>query len=351
MTWIEFDPGNSDIKASAQVGGDRREVVFPHAFAVLSESQWEKLEIRADRLRSSIDEGYMRVNGVPVAIGERAYAHLPSFEPAQFNERYRREYMQVLAGAALARLLKKGGEIELFALHPPSALRYLDDLMASLGGHYHVEVGSHAYSFHVGYVTTTDEPHAGFMNAYLSADGLHAQRPGLTGARCLAVDVGGGTTDFIRIEGDGQVDPGIAASVPVGINQILRALEQGLYSAYPEQLRHAPSLHRGDLAAAIRTGSFPAAGEDLPCGDLVAQAVNILLGQLRPAYFNIGGGPVPYRAIILTGGGAAMLRDALAEMLEHRNIILAEDDPDMLRYANVRGAAKLRRLYEARGVL
>lgn len=351
MTWIEFDPGNSDVKASAQVAAERREIVFPHAFAILTESQWEKLEIRADRLRDSIDEGYMRINGVSVAIGERAYAQLPSFEPAQFNERYRREYMQILAGAALARLFRRGGQIELFALHPPSALRYLDDLMRSLGGHYHVEVSGRAHSFHVSYVMTTDEPHAGFMNAYLAPDGLHAQRPDLTGQRCLAIDVGGGTTDFIRIEGNGEVDPGIAASVPVGINQVLRSLEQGLYSAYPEELRHAPSLHRGDLTAAIQTGSFPAAGKDLPCADLIDQAINILLSQLRPAYFNIGGGPVPYRAIVLTGGGGAILRNALADMLEHNYIILAEENPEELRFANIRGLAKLRKLYESRGVL
>jgi hypothetical protein len=52
----------------------------------------------------------------------------------------------------------------------------------------------------------------------------------------------------------------------------------------------------------------------------------------------------------MTGGGSALLYDRLLPILDHDNIILA-DELESIHLANVRGGLKLWRLYEAIGVL
>jgi hypothetical protein len=347
MSTVVLDAGNAEIKGLADNG---REVTFPHAFMQIPESKMGEIEERARRTNTAIPAAYMRINGIPYAIGNYAYSH-GTFTPEQGTARYRKDYYGIFVGAVLGLLYQKGGEVALFAAHPPNAIHYLDDLADAAGGHYEVAIGDKTLNFHVHYVNTFDEPLGGYCNVYMGPTGLTEARPDIGQGRTLVVDLGGYTCDFLAIAPGGEVDHGVTDSVRVGINDILSQLKQGLYSKYAKRLKSAHDLRRDDLQTAMVRREFPAAGDWLPCGGLVDEAVNLLLNRFRPAYHDGAGGPVPYQAVILTGGGSMMLRDFLLPLLDHKNVIMAESEEEAVHLANVRGGLKLWRFYESHGML
>lgn len=72
----------------------------------------------------------------------------------------------------------------------------------------------------------------------------------------------------------------------------------------------------------------------------------MLLNRISDTYQRLAGGALGWDAIILTGGGSAVLYERLKPILEHEKVILA-DDIETIHLANVRGGLKLWRLYEA----
>jgi len=71
---------------------------------------------------------------------------------------------------------------------------------------------------------------------------------------------------------------------------------------------------------------------------------------IADTYQRIAGGSLSWDAIILTGGGSALLYQRLLPVLNHENVILA-DDIESIHLANVRGGLKLWRLYDALNIL
>lgn len=67
---------------------------------------------------------------------------------------------------------------------------------------------------------------------------------------------------------------------------------------------------------------------------------------LHDTYQRIAVGALSWDAIIQTGGGSALLYKRLLSLLDHENVILA-DNIESIHLANVRGGLKLWRLYEA----
>lgn len=61
-----------------------------------------------------------------------------------------------------------------------------------------------------------------------------------------------------------------------------------------------------------------------------------MLNRIADTYQRIAGGALSWDSIILTGGGSALLYQRLLPMLNHENVILA-DDLDSIHQANVRG--------------
>ena len=76
----------------------------------------------------------------------------------------------------------------------------------------------------------------------------------------------------------------------------------------------------------------------------------MLLNRIADTYQRIAGGSLNWDAIILTGGGSSLLYQRLLSVLNHENIILA-DNIEAIHLANVRGGLKLWRLYDALKVL
>jgi hypothetical protein len=91
------------------------------------------------------------------------------------------------------------------------------------------------------------------------------------------------------------------------------------------------------IRKALVTGVFEGGGEKYPCEQEVEEATSLMLNRIADTYQRIAGGAFSWDNIILTGGVSALLYQKLIQILNHENVILA-DDARCLHLANVRGA-------------
>lgn len=107
----------------------------------------------------------------------------------------------------------------------------------------------------------------------------------------------------------------------------------------PDRVRHS-----------ITTGVFEGSGRKYSCENEVNEATSLLLNHIADTYQRIAGGALSWDAVILTGGGSALLYQRLLSILNHKCVMLA-DDMSSIHLANVRGGLKLWRLYETLNLL
>jgi hypothetical protein len=346
MSIMILDAGNSIIKAKI-ARREFGEIAFPHALQSLTENEYQTILSRAGKQAPPPD--YIRVNGQPFVIGESAERH-GLVTQRNGASRYTRDYYGIFAAATMGRLYERGGEVKVFGSHPPGDVQFRQDLMQSVIGDWTVEVGGSELKFRVTYANTFDEPVGGLMNVLLTEDGQHYQRTDLNGGRALVIDIGGFTTDWVAVNPGGEVDYGLARSVPLGIQSVIHDFEESFRVNNLKAVKDTPVLPPDRIRKAIATGFFEGGGKKYPCEKEVQEATILLLNRIADMYQRIAGGALSWDAIILTGGGSALLHKRLLPILNHERVILADDIND-LHLANVRGGLKLWRLYESLGVL
>ncbi|MCJ7530758.1 MAG: ParM/StbA family protein [Anaerolineales bacterium] len=346
MSVLVLDAGNSIIKAKI-TNTENGETVFPHAMQPLTESEYEKIQIRLTS--SSISKDYVRINGKPYVVGESAERHGVLVQRSG-SARYTRDYYGILAAAALARLYERGREIAVFGSHPPGDVKFREDLMKAVIGDWYIETGQHKTYFTVIYANTFDEPVGGLMNLLLTEDGQHYQYGNVGAGRSLVIDIGGFTTDWLAVNPGGEVDYSLAQSIPIGIQKVVTDFEESFRANNLEIVKDTPVLPPDKVRQAIVNGVFEGGGRKYPCKEEVEEATSLFLNRFADTYQRIAGGALSWDAIILTGGGSALLYHKLVPILRHDNLILA-DSIDSLHLANVRGGLKLWRLYDALKVL
>jgi hypothetical protein len=195
-------------------------------------------------------------------------------------------------------------------------------------------------------VNTFEEPVGGLMNVVLAEDGQHYKNGRVQEGTALVIDVGGVTTDFIGVDPGGQINLGLDFSENIGINETIQSFELALRDRYRDEFRNSAVFVPERLRNAIATGIFEGGGKQYPCQEEVAQAISGLINRIHSTYQNRAGGPTPFDTIVLTGGGSAMLYTYLQDILDHANVMLAED-LSTAHLANVRGGMKLWRLLES----
>lgn len=341
-----LDAGNSIIKAKI-ARREHGEIAFQHAICQLTDSEYEKILSRTNTNGNLRD--YVRVNGKPFVVGDRAERH-GVITPRSGTARYTKDYCGVLAAISLAQLYDRGREVAVFASHPPGDVKYREDLMNSIIGEWEVEIGHSKANFRVIYANTFDEPVGGLMNVLLAEDGQHYQYPQIGDGRSLVVDIGGFTTDFLAVKQGGEVDYALARSVPLGIQSVINDFEESFRANNMAIVKDAPVLQPDRVRKAISSGIFEGGGRKYPCEQDVEEATSLFLNRFADTYQRLAGGALSWDNIILTGGGSALLHHKLVPILKHNNVILA-DTKESLHLANVRGGLKLWRLYEALKVL
>ncbi|MBK5104364.1 MAG: ParM/StbA family protein [Burkholderiales bacterium] len=346
MSVLILDAGNSIIKAKI-ARRERGEVAFPHAMKPLTEMEYENILSRSKTTGLSPD--YLRINGQPFVVGDSAERHGVHTQRTG-SARYTRDYYGLFAAAVLVRLYERGREVSIFGSHPPGDVKFRQDLMESVIGDWDVETQGRERHFRVTYANTFDEPVGGLMNVLLTEDGQHYQHTEIGRGRSLVIDIGGFTTDYLSVNPGGEVDYSLARSVPIGIQNVVTDFEESFRANNLEAVKDTPVLPPERIRRAIATGVFEGGGRRYFCDDEAKEATNMLLNRIADTYQQIAGGSLSWDAIILTGGGSALLYQRLLPVLNHENIILA-DDIGSIHLANVRGGLKLWRLYEALQVL
>ncbi|MGD8750931.1 MAG: ParM/StbA family protein [Anaerolineales bacterium] len=346
MSVMVLDAGNSIIKgkiARRQLG----EVAFPHAIKALTEAEYSNVLSRLGE--TGLSEDYIRVNDKPYVIGESAERH--GFITRRTGaSRYTRDYYGIFAVAVLSRLYERSREVAVFGSHPPGDVGFRRDLMESLVGDWRVEIGGRELRFQVSYANTFDEPVGGLMNVILTEDGQHYQYTRINEGRTLVIDIGGFTTDWIAVNPGGVVDYSLARSVPIGIQSVVDDFVESFRANNLQAVKDTSVLLPDKVRRAMITGVFEGGGRKYNCADEVDEATSLMLNRIADTYQRIAGGALSWDAVIMTGGGSALLYDRLLPILDHNHIILA-DELESIHLANVRGGLKLWRLYGAIGVL
>jgi len=346
MSVMVLDSGNSIIKAKI-TRRENGEVAFPHAMKQLTESEYGKITNRTGYQIHSSD--YLRINDKPYVVGESAERH-GLITQRIGAARYTKDYYGVLAAATLGRLYDRSREVSVFGSHPPGDVQFRKDLMEAIVGDWYVEIKGKERHFQVSYANTFDEPVGGLMNVILTEDGQHYQHTNINGGRALVIDIGGHTTDWLAVNPGGEIDYSLARSIPLGIQSVLADFEESFRSNNLEAVKDTPVLPPERIRKALITGIFEGGGKKYPCKQEIEEATSLMLNRVADTYQRIAGGALIWDSIILTGGGSAFLYKKLIHILNHENVILA-DDASSLHLANVRGGMKLWRLYEALQVL
>lgn len=336
---VVLDLGHSLLKARTAKG---EEMTVPHALVQLSDAQY--LDILKSYGVNKVPADFIRVNGIAYAVGQQAeqYGAVTRFTGA---ERYRREYIGVMAMSMIIRLYKASVmETEIFASHPPRHIQYADDLIEALAGRWMVDAGGREYEIRVGYVNTFDEPTGGLMNVMLTNDGTSYQRSELKSSKTIVIDIGGGTTDFIEVN-NGEINYATVSTEPIGITQVVDRFESAFRSRYKDDTKGTMRLDPARVRQAVVDGVYVGGGREFLCDEEATQARNILLNEVLRVLQSRYGGGFNHDAVLLTGGGCGLLYKALMGTIQNQNIITA-DSVEELHLANVRGGLKLWRLYE-----
>lgn len=340
---LVLDGGHNEIKGkTASV-----EHFFPHAVHALRMSEYEAIVTRAGK---NLSDDYILVNGEPFVVGESAEHH-DVINRRVGPERYTADYYGIFVASMLYRVYKASCSIALFASHPTGDVGYREDLWRASFRDWHVchgEDEERIYS--VEYLNTWEEALGGIYNVILGDSGTRYANSDLNEGRALVVDVGGGTTDLQSIT-DGQVSFDVTHSIDIGIQKVEADFEQELRAKNQKLFKNVRHIDRTMLRKAMATGKYTGGGEPIPCTMEIRHAVNQLLNQLKDAYTTLAKGPSAWDHIVLTGGGSAMLYDHLLKLLEHKSVILAEENTDEMHLANVRGGMKLWKLWKSQGWL
>lgn len=346
MSVIVLDAGNSIIKAKIP-RREEGEISFPHSMKLLTETEYQTILDRAGT--SGLSEDYIRVNGQPYVVGESAERHGIHVQ-RNGAARYTRDYLGIFAASVMARFYERSRDVRIFASHPPGDVKFREDLMRAVIGDWDVETSRGKRTYKVNYANTFDEPVGGLMNVLLTEDGQHYQRSEIKDGRALVIDVGGFTTDWVAVNPGGEIDYSLVRSVSLGIQNVISDFEESFRAHNLQAVKNTPTLPPERVRKAILTGIFEGGGQKYPCEQEAKEAMNLLLNRIGDTYQRLAGGALNWDFIILTGGGCGLLHNRLKPVLDHRNVILAEDASE-LHLANVRGGMKLWRCYEALNVL
>jgi hypothetical protein len=307
----------------------------PHAIARLSDSAWDQIVGRGKP-----PAGVMKVNGIPYAAGSAARRHT-IIERPKGAARYKKGYYDV--GLALALVdIKKASDLNvtLIASYAPIDIKYSKNLVMAAKGLLEVECQYGELQFDVKRVLTFDEPIGGYSHYVFTEKGIERKRNPLDKKTTLVIDVGGHTVDVVAIDPGGVIDTLSAKSTRLGTIDTLTTFESELRSHNSTMFQDVGDIDPRRLEDAFRTGVFKFGKVNVDCSreaeEVLTQLVNDVIQVI-----NAAGGVANFDVMLVTGGGSALIYDALCIALPRVEFILAEPNRDLMMYSNVFGGAKI----------
>lgn len=308
---------------------------FLHAIKPLTPSEWN-----ASVGNGHPPRGIIKVNGFPFAIGDAARRYVIPERP-KGAARYRREYYGVGLAYALAEGFQRSiRRVYLMASHAPGDVMYARNLINSAGGEFVVECKYGILNFSVDEVKTFDEPLGGYSNFVFTEKGDERRRNPLSKVTTLVVDVGGYTVDVAAVDPGGEIDQLSLKSTRAGVIELVEGFERELRANNATLFQDTGALDIRRVEAAIIAGEYRFGRVAVDCANEALAAINALVNDVVQV-INSAGGAANFDYILLTGGGAALIYNALVNAFPRIEFLLSEQDTDNMKYSNVFGGAKL----------
>ena len=343
MPDIFLDFGNADVK---YYDGDSNYGYFRHAIVEISESQWREVCKRAKQPPM----GYIAIEDRYFAYGDKARRYTLKDKP-KGAARYTQDYYGVALMAAISELFDSSHRImNVYASHAPRDFEYADDIRNAVLGRWKFVTHKGDYNLNIKTVETFDEPLGGFNHAMLTKNGKVLKSNPYRDSTVLVVDVGGYTVDVVAVDPGGQIDDSSLGSTITGVMDTYNWFERELRSMYRDEFKAVEDITPERLEKAILTGFFQFGKLKLNCDSIGKQAINILVNDIL-SVIRANGSIANYDVILLTGGGSALVYDALKIAENRIDFVLVESRREDMRYANVFGGAKLFTMLRVLGVL
>lgn len=343
MPKLHFDFGNRDIKWFTE-GSNKG--YFLHAIVPLTQSQWLKAIGRAKQP----PKGYIAIEDKYFAVGDKARRYITKNRPSG-AARYTSDYYGVAMCMAISQAYESGTRvINLYASHAPRDIQYSQDIVNAVQGKWYFVTHKGDYDIDVRTVETFDEPLGGFNHAVLTTRGTPLKNNPYRDKTILVIDVGGYTCDIIAVDPNGMIDDSSLNSTITGVTQTMDKFEDDLRTMYSTEFRGVGAIDIHRLENALLTGKYQYGNKVLKCQTIAQQGINMLVNDVIDI-INRMGGAANYDVILLTGGGSALIHDTLKKAFPVIDFVLVEKDRELMRYANVFGAAKMFKMLELLGVL
>lgn len=308
---------------------------FRHAIYEMSDSEWRKLVGRGNP-----PDGYIRVNGQGYAVGDAARRHIIPERPKGAS-RYHATYYGVALAYALAEAFDKTTRnVTLFASHAPRDIDYADHLKAAARGTFEVETSVGNKRFVVSDVHTFDEPLGGYSHYVFTEKGIERKRNPLAESITLVVDCGGYTVDVVAVDPGGDIDQGSLKSTVTGIINMTERFESEIRSNNRTYFQDAGTLDIRKVETALLKGEYRFGKVVIDCSTEAKAAMSSMVNDIVQV-IRAAGGVANYDNILLTGGGAMMVSEALQDAIPLGSFLLAEPNADNMKFANVFGGAKI----------
>lgn len=349
MPKLFLDFGNADVKWFTGYDGKPKSGYFRHALAPLSERKLQQLKGRA----TTTPEGILVVNGNGVAIGDSARRHTIKQRPtgaSRYTSEYYGAFMAQALVLAIGRVSKNPTKIALYASHAPQDVQYARDIQDAVLGNWHIETPTGVQRYEIVRVETFDEPLGGFNHYVLTTSGRERKQNPIANSTVLVVDVGGHTVDVVAVDAGGQIDLSSLGSTRTGVIQLKKRFEEDMRNRYSDRFKKAGDLDERRIEFALLTGFYQFGNQELDVISEVSQNISLLTNDVIEIIEAMGGA-ANYDSVLLTGGGAALIENALSLAMPEIDFVLVEDNRDDMRFANVYGAAKLFKLLETMGLL
>lgn len=343
MPDIYFDFGNADVK---YFDGNKTYGHFRHAIAPITDSEWRKVCGRAKQP----PQGYISIDGRHFAVGDKARRYTLKEKPRGAN-RYVSDYYGVALMVAISEMYDTSHRImNVYASHAPRDIEYADDIRRSILGRWQFVTHKGDYNLTVKTVETFDEPLGGFNHAILTKDGKVLKDNPYRDSTVLVLDVGGYTCDVVAVDPGGLIDDSSLGSTLTGVIEAFDFFEDEMRAKYRDLFKGVGRIDERRLESAMLSGKYQYGNTPLDCASIGKEAIQTLVNDIVDV-INASGGVANYDIVLLTGGGSALVYEALNQSVPMIDFIMAEDDRENMRYANVFGGAKLFAMLKRMGVL
>lgn len=342
MPKITIDGGNGDYKWF----DGKIYKHFRHAIAFLTENQWRSVVGRS----KTPPKGYIRVNGVPCAVGDAARRHVIKERPSG-AARYHEAYAGVLAANVFAEAFEKSSKsVTVYASYAPQDDKYARDLEIALKRQWEVESFRGSQTFTVTRVETIDEPLCGLNHYVLTKAGRERANNPLKDKTCLVVDVGHHTVDVVAVDPGGVVDLESLGSTRTGVGELKKNFERELRANNQTRFKDTGDIDPRRIEQALITGKYPFGKLGIECREESGSAILSLINEIIDI-ISAAGGAANFDIILLTGGGPVLVYEALSIALPTIEFIMVEPERELMRYANAFGSWKNFEMLERIGAL